>query len=137
LFSKATPSHSYRKNSKDVNGWGHDSDYGKLFDPSSIESIEGEIIEKNSFVPGQGMDSGLYLIVGDKKQNTYVHLGPVWFLADQSSFLKPGDHVSITGSKVFYRNEPTIIAQQVKKETNILVLRNEQGFPAWGGWQKN
>jgi hypothetical protein len=43
------------------------------------------------------------------------------------------DHVEVEGSRISFEGKPAIIARQVKKGGAMLILRNEEGIPAWAG----
>jgi len=45
----------------------------------------------------------------------------------------PGDKVEVTGSRITYEGQPTIIAGEVKKGEQVLKLRDAAGVPAWAG----
>jgi hypothetical protein len=65
-----------------------------------------------------------------------VHLGPVWYIERQDIKIDPGDKVEITGSRITFQGKPAIIAVELKKGTEILKLRDENGFPVWSGWRR-
>jgi len=48
----------------------------------------------------------------------------------------PGDKGEITGSRITFQAQPAIIAAELKKGTEILKLRDENGFPVWSGWRR-
>ena len=43
--------------------------------------------------------------------------------------------IAITGSRITIDGEQTIIARQIKKGKETLVLRDEAGVPLWRGWR--
>ena len=50
--------------------------------------------------------------------------------------IAPGDKVEITGSGIPFQAQPTIIAAELKKGTEIFKLRDGDGFPVWSGWRR-
>ena len=60
-----------------------------------------------------------------------VYLGPSWFLESKGFKFAKGDEIEVTGSKL--EAQDTIVAREVKKGDQVLVLRNAQGIPAWSG----
>jgi hypothetical protein len=82
------------------------------------------------------MSSGVHLIVKTDKEPLSVHLGPTWYIQRQDIKIMPGDKVEITGSKINFQGQPAIIATEVKKGTEILKLRDQNGFPVWSGWRR-
>jgi hypothetical protein len=65
-----------------------------------------------------------------------VHLGPEWYVDSQDMVLHEHDRVSITGSRIGYRGQPAVIAAEVKKGDEILMLRDRRGCPLWRGWRR-
>ncbi|HZE26478.1 MAG TPA: hypothetical protein VE083_03785 [Terriglobales bacterium] len=64
-----------------------------------------------------------------------VYLCPKSFLDDMGSSLAKGDEVSLTGSKVKQDGADLILAREVVKGTDTLVLRDDKGKPVWN-WHK-
>jgi hypothetical protein len=62
-----------------------------------------------------------------------VHLGPTWFMQREGVELAKGDVIEVTGSVVDLEGATFLIARELKKGQKVLVLRNEQGIPAWSG----
>ena len=65
-----------------------------------------------------------------------VQLGPAAFVDQQPVQIVAGDVVEVTGSQVTKGRRARIIAAQVKKGSQILQLRNEQGQPLWRGMKR-
>jgi len=65
-----------------------------------------------------------------------VLLGPDWFLEKSATKLATGDTVEIKGSRMNYRNEQAVAATQVKRGSDLLVLRYDNGVPLWAGWRR-
>ena len=82
------------------------------------------------------MSLGVHLIVKTSNETISVHLGPQWFIDRQNLKVIPKDKIEIKGSRIIYKGNPAIIAAVITKGTEILLLRNENGVPVWGGWRK-
>jgi hypothetical protein len=82
------------------------------------------------------MSYGIHLMVKTDKETISVHLGPAWYIENQDTTIEPEDKVEIKGSRVAFEDEPAIIAVEIKKGDEILVLRDKNGFPAWSGWRR-
>ncbi len=63
-------------------------------------------------------------------------MGPGWFIENQDIKIEPKDKVEVKGSRITFEGTPAIIAAEVKKGDDILILRDENGFPAWSGWRR-
>jgi hypothetical protein len=116
-------------------GWGPGGAYVKLYDPKTVESIAGEIV-KVDLVPMRGMSQGVHLTLKTEKETVPVHLGPSWYLERQDVKLAPKNKVEIKGSRVTFDGKPALIAAEVKKGDETLVLRDETGFPAWSAMRQ-
>lgn len=88
-------------------------------------------------VPMKGMDYGVALVVKTEKETIPVHLGPGWFIERIDKPFAVGDKVEVKGSRVTFDNKPAVIAADVKRGDNVLVLRDGNGVPAWAGWRRN
>lgn len=117
-------------------GWGMGSQYGRMYDPKTIETITGEVVSVDAVNPLKGMSYGVHLTVTSNKETISVHLGPAWYIENQDIKIKPKDQIEVRGSKITFQGKPTIIAAEVKKGEEILKLRDENGFPVWSGWRR-
>lgn len=117
-------------------GWGADTQYGRLFDQKTMETIVGQVVTVEKITPTKDMSYGVHLLVKTDKETVSVHLGPGWFLENQDVKIEPKDTVEVKGSRVTLQGKPAIIAAEVKKGDETLHLRDEGGFPAWSGWRR-
>jgi hypothetical protein len=118
---------------KGSGGWGPGSNYSKLFDPKTVETIKVSVVSFEELLPEKDMFKGLTMVVKPARGETIpVHLGPKWYLENQDVKILPGDKVEVTGSRVTFKEKPAIIAQSVVKEgVEVLRLRDAKGNPAW------
>lgn len=121
---------------KGSRGWGKGSQYNRMYNPATVETIIGEVVSVDRVTPMKGMSYGVHIMVKTDKETIPVHVGPGWYLENQDTKIESGDKVEVTGSKVNFEDKPTIIAKEVKKGDQILNLRDENGFPVWAGWRK-
>ncbi len=117
-------------------GWGPNAPYCKIYNPKTIETISGEVISVDKITPSKGMSYGIHLMVKTDKETISVHLGPAWYIENQDTTIEHEDKVEIKGSRVTFEDESAIIAAEVKKGDETLVLRDKNGFPAWSGWRR-
>ena len=87
-------------------------------------------------MPMKGMYSGIHIVVKTDKESLDVHLGPEWYVERLDTNIEKGDKIEVKGSRVTFDGKPAIIAAEVKKGDNILVLRDGIGIPAWAGWRR-
>lgn len=118
-------------------GWGIQSNYQRMFDPETIETLSGEIFKIEKFKPLRQAASGIHLVLlTNNNQSIDVHVGPAWYLDNQDTKLGKDDQIEVTGSRITYKGETAIIATEIKRGDQLLKLRDEKGFPYWAGWRK-
>lgn len=119
-------------------GWGCCGQYGRIYDPSNLETVSGEVVSIDTFTPISGMSQGMHLLLRTDDGTTIpVHLGPYWYLENQDIAIEPNDKIEVRGSRVNFAGEPAIIAAEVQKGDTTLRLRDESGFPMWSGWRND
>jgi hypothetical protein len=119
-----------------MGGWGMNTKYGRMFNPQTVETVSGEVVKVDKIRPMKGMSYGIHLVVKTESGETSVHLGPAWYIENQDMAVKTGDNVEVKGSKVEMGGKPVIIAAEVKKGEDTLVLRDDAGVPLWSGWRR-
>jgi hypothetical protein len=117
-------------------GWGRGSDYARLYDAKTVETVKGEVVSVQTFTPGKGMGYGVHLQLKTDKETLSVHLGPNWYIENQDTKIEANDVVEVRGSRVTFEGKPTLIAAEVKKGEETLRLRDQDGYPAWAGWRR-
>jgi hypothetical protein len=114
-------------------GWGRNSNYNRIYDINTVTEIKGQIVKVEEVVPLKGMSSGIHLLVKTGSETISVHLGPKWYLDNQSIQFTVHDQVEVKGSKVPLNGKQIIIAREISKDGNVFTLRNENGIPTWAG----
>ncbi len=117
-------------------GWGMGSQYGRMYNPGTVETIRGQVERVDTFMPMKGMSQGVHLQVRTDSGPVSVHLGPAWYLENQDVKIQPKDSIEITGSRVTFDGKPAVIAKEIKKDGEVLALRDDNGYPLWSGWRK-
>jgi len=121
---------------KGSGGWGMGSQYQRNFNPSTVETISGTIESVDQIKPMKGMNSGIHIMLKTEKETVEVHLGPSWYIERLDTKIEKGDKVEVKGSRVTMAGKQFIIAQELKKGDNTLILRDSAGIPAWAGWRR-
>jgi hypothetical protein len=119
-----------------VAGGGAGSQYNRLYNTNTVETVSGEVIAVNHITSTNGMSYGVHLELKTDKETVSVHLGPGWFIENQDITIEPKDKVEIKGSRVTFDGKPAIIAAEVKKGDEVLKLRDQNGIPFWAGWRR-
>ena len=84
----------------------------------------------------KGMGMGVHLMLKTEAETVDVHLGPLWYLESQDADLKAGDAIEVRGSRIQIDKKPAIIAIEIKRGDDVLVLRDADGIPRWAGWRR-
>ena len=62
------------------NGWNSGSQYNRLYDKTTVETISGEVTAVETFTPLKGMRGGIHVMLKNEKETISIHLGPSWYL---------------------------------------------------------
>ena len=117
-------------------GWGMGSQYNRMYNPATVETVSGLVEAVEKITPMKRMYSGIHIMLKTDKEIVGVHLGPEWYIERLDTKIEKGDKIEVKGSRVIFEGKPAIIAAEVKKGDNILVLRDSAGIPAWAGWRR-
>ena len=115
----------------DTDEWGMRGQYQRMFDPKTIQTVQGQILTVEPFSPGNRMCNGLHMKIRTGTTQLIVHLGPQLYVEDQPITLGYGMQVSATGSMIQFQNAPAMIATEIRTERGILKLRSADGIPYW------
>jgi len=74
-----------------------------------------------------------HLLIKNGTETVDVYLCPQSFLGDMGVSFSKGDEIALTGSKVKQDGADLILAREVVKGTDTLVLRDDKGRPVWSG----
>jgi len=104
------------------------------YDLATEAKMKGTVQELK--LPDKGSEKeGARLTLKTTDATINVYLCPKSFLDDMGSTLAKGDEVNLTGSKVKQDGTDLILAREVVKGTDTLVLRDDKGKPVWN-WHK-
>lgn len=117
-------------------GWGAGSSYGRLYNPQSVETVSGEVVRVEQVTPMKGMYYGVHVLLKTARETLSVQLGPGWYIENQDVKIAAGDKLEAKGSRVSIDGKPALIAAEVKKGDEVLVLRDAAGTPVWSGWRR-
>jgi hypothetical protein len=85
--------------------------------------------------PGCGKYYNFEVVLQDEDQkNVIVHLGPVWYMERRGFNLFPGDVTEVKGVlKTAKEGKLSVVAYEIIKGDEVLVLRDSEGWPVWPG----
>ena len=100
------------------------------YDLKAEMKVKGTVEELK--LPAKGREKqSAHLIVKNEAEMIDVFLCPEAFLKDMGVSFAKGDAIALTGSKVRSGNADLILAREVVKGNDTLVLRDGKGVPVW------
>lgn len=118
-------------------GWGVGGQYGRLYDAKTVETVSGAVTAVQEMTPFKGMGNGVHLMLQTDKEALSVHLGPAWYIERQDTRIVAGDRIEVKGSRITYEGKSAIIAAEIHKGDEVLMLRDTNGIPMWAGWRRS
>jgi hypothetical protein len=104
------------------------------YDVHTETKMKGTVEEVK--LPPKGSEKEVaHLLVKAGTDTVDVYLCPESFLDDMGVSFSKGDEIALTGSKVKQGETYFILAREVVKGTDTLVLRDEKGNPVWS-WHR-
>lgn len=102
------------------------------YDVHTETKMKGTVDEVR--LPPKGSEKeAVHLVLKSGTDTVDAFLCPKSFLDDMGVSFSKGDEISLTGSKVKQGEADLILAREVVKGTDTLVLRDEKGKPVWSG----
>ena len=83
-------------------------------------------------LPAKGNDREVvHLLMKNGEEVVDLYFCPKAFMDDMGVSFSKGDELAVTGSKVKYGGADLVLAREVVRGTETLVLRDEKGNPVW------
>lgn len=101
------------------------------FDPKTVTTIKGTVTAVERVEHGGGQ-IGVHLAVKSGADTVTVHVGPAAFVDAKMTFAEK-DEVEVTGSKVTWNGEPTLLTTVIKKGGKTLEARKADGTALFRG----
>lgn len=119
---------------RDMQGWGIDDPYNKLYDIREFESIRAWVVAVKEVVPMPGMSPATALDVREGAYTYEVHLCPTWYRKPSEIRLKKNDRIKIKGAWAEIKGKDIFIASKIKKDPDIEIIKvrlTKDGTPFW------
>jgi len=131
LFFTLSP--LYAGSEKEMQGWGVDDDYNKLYSPKELDKLKGTVIKFKKVEPLPGMSKATALVLDEGGDKITVHICPVWFATAKETGIKRGDKVKIKGSWAEINGEDIFMASKIKKGEHyqFKTRLTKDGMPFW------
>jgi len=119
---------------RDMQGWGIDDPYNKLYDMREFESIRAWVVAVKEVVPMPGMSPATALDVREGAYTYEVHLCPTWYRKPSEIRLKKDDRIKIKGAWAEIKGKDIFIASKIKKDPDVEIIKvrlTKDGTPFW------
>jgi len=118
----------------DMQGWGIDDPYNKLYDVREYEKIRAWVIRVKEVVPMPGMSPATALDVREGAYEFEVQICPTWYRKPSEILLKKDARIKLKGSWAEVNGKDVFMASKIKKDpdTDIIKVRlTKDGTPFW------
>ena len=119
---------------KDMQGWGIDDPYNKLYNVREFEKIRAWVVRVKEVVPMPGMSPATALDVREGAYVYEIHLCPTWYRKPSEIRLKKNERIKIKGVWAEINGKDIFMASKVKKDPNTDIIKvrlTKDGTPFW------
>ncbi len=102
---------------------------GPVRNPGQLTSIVGKVLKLENV--DTSPDSQVRAIITVGKEQVLVRLGPASFVVHQGVQLAPNDRVTVEGSLAAADGAQGMVAVQILRKNEKLILRDSNGAPLW------
>ena len=104
------------------------------YDVRAETKMKGTVEELK--LPPKGSERDVvHMLVKDGPDSLDIYLCPGSFLKEMGITFQKGDEIALTGSKVKQGEADLVLAREVVRGSDTLVLRDAKGSPIWS-WHK-
>lgn len=100
------------------------------YDPATETKMKGVVEELRLPPKGQEKEAA-HLLMKNGDDMIDIYLCPKSFMDDMGVTFSKGDAIAFTGSKVKQDGADLILAREVVKGQDTLILRDDKGNPVW------
>jgi len=104
------------------------------YDVNTETKMKGTV-EEMKMPPKESKKEVAHLLLKTGTDTVDVYLCPKSFLDDMGVSFSKGDEISLTGSRVKQGEADLVLAREIVKGTDALVLRDDKGNPVWN-WHR-
>lgn len=103
---------------------------GRGFDVKAVTTVQGKIQSVDAFQGRRG-HGGVHLTLAVGAENLQVRVGPQAYVDAQTVKLAAGDTIEVKGARLERGDRVVLVAQEIRKDGQVLALRDAQGAPLW------
>ena len=119
---------------RDMQGWGIDDPYNKLYDVREYEKIRAWVVRVKEIVPMPGMSPATALDVREGSDEFEVHICPTWYRKPSEIRLQKNARIKLRGVWAEINGKDVFIASKIKKDPDIDIIKvrlTKDGTPFW------
>jgi hypothetical protein len=119
---------------RDMQGWGIDDPYNKLYDVREFEKIRVWVIRVKEVIPMPGMSPATALDVREGSNEFEVQLCPTWYRKPSEIMVKKNDRVKLKGVWAEINDRDIFMASKIKKDPDFEIVKvrlTKDGTPFW------
>jgi len=119
---------------RDMQGWGVDDPYNKLYDVREYEKIRAWVVRVKEIVPMPGMSPATALDVREGSDEFEVHICPTWYRKPSEIRLQKNARIKLRGVWAEINGKDVFIASKIKKDPDIDIIKvrlSKDGTPFW------
>jgi hypothetical protein len=106
------------------------------YDPHTETKLKATVEDVK--LPPKGSEKEIvHLLVKNGTEIVDLYLCPKSFLEEMGVSFSKGDEIALTGSRVKQGGADLVLAREVVKGNDTLVLRDDKGNPVWSWQRKN
>jgi hypothetical protein len=101
------------------------------YNPATEIRTQGVVQEVQEFYCPISDDQGIHLKLKTDNGILQVHVAPARFLRSQLIRFNNGDQVEVLGSRLEYNGADSLLAREITRGEEVLILRDHLGQPIW------
>ena len=122
------------KKPRDMQGWGIDDPYNKLYDVREYEKIRAWVVRMKEVVPMPGMSPATAMDVREGSDEFEVQICPTWYRKPSEIRLQKGARIKLKGVWAEIDGKDVFLASKIKKDPDIDIIKvrlTRDGTPFW------
>jgi len=101
------------------------------YNAASEVTVSGVVEETREFFCAVSDEQGTHLLLRTNEGKLLVHVAPARFLRTQQFAFNPNDQVTVVGTRVNYQGQEAMLAREITRGNDVLMVRDHQGRPLW------
>jgi len=101
------------------------------YNAAAESKVSGVVLETPEFFCPVSEDQGAHLLLRTERGELLVHVAPGRFLRSEGFRFSPNDQVSVVGTMIHYHDRDAMLAREITRGNEVLIVRDRQGAPLW------